>query len=496
MPFTPTSEQQQIMDAFATGQNLVIEAGAGTGKTSTMQLAAEQRPHARGLYIAFNKAVSDEAAGTFGRHVRCRTAHKLAYDMLGHKAKPRLNSPRQPAKEVAHLLGIRQDVALSHDVTLSPTQQARLALNAVSRFCNSADRTMHKRHVPRLDGVEDAEHAELQRLVLPHAETIWTDLQNPTHGRFKYEPDVFLKQWQLAGPQLGAEFILFDEGQDASPVIAEVVQSQTDAQLVTVGDSAQSIYGWRGAVDVLRKWPAQQRLRLSESFRFGPAVANEANKWLTLLGRDMRITGRGGPSHVGAMQDWPDAVLCRTNAGAVREAMDAMDTGFRTALVGGAGHIRDLAEAAIDLQAGRGTSHPELVAFQTWAELQDYCDNDASGADLKAFVSLIDKDGPEVVLDTVSQLSPEFPGKGQKGRFVPPEVVVSTAHKAKGRQWPSVRIGDDFKEPLDSEGQPLDVPDEDAMLAYVAVTRAMERLDTGGLSWIDGRLSGKAPVAT
>ncbi len=36
----PTSEQADILDAAATGNPLVIEAGAGTGKTSTLKMVA------------------------------------------------------------------------------------------------------------------------------------------------------------------------------------------------------------------------------------------------------------------------------------------------------------------------------------------------------------------------------------------------------------------------------------------------------------------------
>jgi superfamily I DNA/RNA helicase len=71
------------------------------------------------------------------------------------------------------------------------------------------------------------------------------------------------------------------------------------------------------------------------------------------------------------------------------------------------------------------------------------------------------------------------------------EVTVSTAHKAKGREWARVKIADDFTPPQDSDqqddnGRPVPGPidDGEARLAYVAVTRARHRLDIGGLSWI------------
>jgi superfamily I DNA/RNA helicase len=81
-----------------------------------------------------------------------------------------------------------------------------------------------------------------------------------------------------------------------------------------------------------------------------------------------------------------------------------------------------------------------------------------------------------VVIDIMDRLSPEEAA----------EVVVSTAHKAKGREWPAVRIAADFPEPRCSHnGQPTQVPRADAMLAYVAVTRARHILDPQGLAWVD-----------
>lgn len=53
----PTYEQTAAADASATGEHLVIQAGAGTGKTTTLtQLAASTSR--RGLYIAFNRSIA------------------------------------------------------------------------------------------------------------------------------------------------------------------------------------------------------------------------------------------------------------------------------------------------------------------------------------------------------------------------------------------------------------------------------------------------------
>lgn len=59
---TPTSEQQGAATELATGKNLVIQAGAGTGKTSTLEFLAASDTARSGLYIAFNRTIKDAAA--------------------------------------------------------------------------------------------------------------------------------------------------------------------------------------------------------------------------------------------------------------------------------------------------------------------------------------------------------------------------------------------------------------------------------------------------
>jgi superfamily I DNA/RNA helicase len=138
--------------------------------------------------------------------------------------------------------------------------------------------------------------------------------------------------------------------------------------------------------------------------------------------------------------------------------------------VGGGRELLALAEAAADLQAGRRTSHPELWVFKTWQELREYSTEDG-GADLKVFVNLVDQHGPDALICALSRLSDEHGA----------DLMISTAHRSKGREWDRVRIHDDYPQP--KEDAPI--PRADAMLAYVAVTRARRVLDRTGLAWID-----------
>ncbi|MEW2260640.1 UvrD-helicase domain-containing protein, partial [Streptomyces sp. NPDC047869] len=89
---TPTDEQAHAVDAFRAGHHLVLQAGAGTGKTSTLTLLAASTLSS-GRYLAFNKDIAHGAATRFPRTVVCKTAHATAYAALGHRYTSRLNSP-------------------------------------------------------------------------------------------------------------------------------------------------------------------------------------------------------------------------------------------------------------------------------------------------------------------------------------------------------------------------------------------------------------------
>jgi hypothetical protein len=469
---TPTAEQQAIITAYLAGDNLVIEAGAGTGKTSTLRLLANAAPGRRGIYLAYNRAIADDAKRSFPSNVTCATAHSLAYRAVGRQFAHRLRGPRMPARQIAKTLGITQPVRIDAGRILAPQQAARLAMDTVARFCHSAAPQVSGRHVPKLPGLDDpAAMAALREVVVPLAGRAWADLSD-RDGSLRFTHDHYLKMWQLSGPRFPADVVLLDEAQDANPVVQDVVEHQHHAQRILVGDRCQAIYGWRGAVDAMATFNADRRLALSQSFRFGPPIAGEANKWLEVLQAPLRLRGSDQVASKVTSLGRADAVLCRTNAEAVSQLMAAAEQGQRAALVGGGNEIRRLAEAATTLRAGLGTDHPELFAFRTWGEVQEYVAQDASGSDLKTFVQLIDGYGPETVIEVMDRLVSEQAA----------EVVVSTAHKAKGREWPSVRIAPDFHQP---KGEDTPIPQAEAMLAYVAVTRARLTLDPDGLAWVD-----------
>ena len=480
----PTGEQQAILDAAGMGGAVSITAAAGTGKTSTLRLIAEARPNTRMLYVAYNRAIADEAAGTFANNVTCKTAHALAYRQFGAPMRRRLNGPRMTGAQNAAALGITSPFGLDAERVFRPAAVASWALGMVMRFCRTADPAITTRHFRAPEGLTPAEEKQIARYLLPLATKAWADLTGGDRGRLKPTHDIYLKQWQLSQPRLtGWDVILYDEAQDADPCISAVVERQGHAQLIAVGDSAQAIYGWRGAGDFLARMSAEHHLRLTQSWRFGQAVAEEANVWLGVVGTDMRVVGNPArDSRLDTLTD-ADAVLCRSNAGTIDQLLAAHAAGTRVHLVGDGKDMRALAEAAERLQDGRPAGHPELTAFTTWQQVVEYAENDPAGTDLAVAVRMIEKYEPDEVIRAIDGTVPDARA----------ELRVSTAHKSKGLEWGRVRIGNDYREPLDKQtGQPLPIPREDAMLAYVAVTRAKDILDNAGLAWVHAHLEALA----
>jgi superfamily I DNA/RNA helicase len=482
--FKPTSEQEAILEAILDDSDLSIEALAGTGKTTTLRLLGEQLSDRNGVYVAFNKSIVDEAKSKFPTNVHCTTAHSLAYRDVGYKYKMRINSTQRMSNEqIGKWLDAKKFAYKSRiaNHVLEPSQIAIQANNTVRNFCKSLENEIESKHVeisPLLATNEQAVEA-FQKLVVPHARKIWNDLQK-TDGFMKFSHDHYLKLWQLSSPKLPFEFILFDESQDADPVMLSVVNDQANALLVYCGDKNQAIYEWRGAVNALDKVHVDKKLWLTQSFRFGLKIAEEANYFLEKLSAEHTVEGLRSISSTVQADSNPDAVLCRTNGGVIRALMSSLDQKKKVAIIGRSDNLIEFARACDDLKRGVRTAHPELAPFLTWDDVKHWIESDpAETGQIKTMVDLVDTYGAPRLIACLKQTVDERSA----------DIVLSTAHRAKGREWDSVKVTSDF---IDRKV----MRPEDYRLAYVAVTRAMKNLDISEWDNVEdsSELSGLIPT--
>ena len=493
--FPPTQQQQAILDAFRDGKDIAVQALAGTGKTTTLVLLAralmERSPETRIVYTAFNAdIVADARRGRFGRNVTASTMHSLAWQALlqtGYAAKvEHADKGARWPEQWAEVLGIPEVPADGTGTgPVAADAVAREVIATVRKFRESADDEPGRQHLPGHMGGPVS--SSLGKTVLSCARKAWADISNTGNAKLlaagralRVDHDDYLKVWALSRPRIDAGVIFFDEAQDVNAVMRRVILDQP-AQTVVVGDSHQSIYGFRGAIDALKDWPADIVLPLTQSWRFGPDAAGFGNLFLRSLGSKLLLEGNPArDTRLGSTAE-PDAILCRTNATAVAEVFAGLESGKRTALAGGGQAIREIAKAARDLQSGKGTKHPDLSRFADWDEVRHYAQQEEDGKSLQVFVRLIDRHGPGGLIDMIGRLTSEGDTRNA------PQLTISTAHKAKGREWDTVRVAGDFRGPVtDPETGEVTWPaPEERRLAYVAATRARKLLEPGSLNWIN-----------
>ncbi|SMG61597.1 hypothetical protein SAMN03159353_10501 [Cedecea sp. NFIX57] len=182
MSYSDTSEQLAIIGWQ--GERLVVKAFAGTGKKHTLVRYARANPESRMLYLAYNRAVRDEAEQKFPFSVECKTSHQLAWPGFGRSLASRLTASLR-ITDVARLLNTRH------------WPLARTALDTLNHFLCSADPEPGLLHLP----AEEDRCGVAPTNILGAAQVLWQVLRSP-RSDFPVTHDTYLKLYQLSAPDL------------------------------------------------------------------------------------------------------------------------------------------------------------------------------------------------------------------------------------------------------------------------------------------------------
>jgi len=469
----PTEEQGVIIDRAVAGNPLLIEALAGTGKTSTQVMIANAIPHRRGSYLAFNKSIADDAARKFnGNQVLSSTVHSRAFQAVGIQYKHRLEGGQGGGRLTP--MRLLQHYHYSGQGGVSSLSRAGLVKQTLTNFLSTMQPHPTAENVPLADleqlstmrswSAGDIE--SFSKLLAEDARILWEDMRSP-NSELPMLHDGYLWLWAQSNPQLPGDFVLLDEAQDASEVIKHIVLSQ-DAQPIIVGDQRQQIYEWRGAINLMETLDWEKNY-LSQSFRFGNHIAGAANLVLDHLDCPIRLRGfetdRSNLPNTRAM-------LYRTNAGVFGELIDrSLQRNQRVHIVGGTGDMYQMLNAVEALKKGRQTAHPDFIGFKTWPEYVDAAESYNAPHEMRLLVKIVNKYPMDKLKQAVGA------AKGVDEQYA--DISLLTAHKGKGREWSHVAIGKDFTLPeknplLDTDDNTLS--DEEGRLQYVALTRAQTNL--------------------
>ncbi len=483
---TLTDEQKAIL---ATNMDIAVNAVAGSGKTSTMIEYAATRPAgSRILYLAFNKSVKLEAGRKFaerGLHnVTIETAHSLAYRHIMRNGKYQLNSQGYKTHQIAEILSLSGDGARHTEFIL-----ANHISKFITYFCNS-----NNAKVQDLNYLDTVKEANAKKFV----HTFYKIIEEGTRhflarmdkGEISITHDFYLKKFQLAAPALPYDYILFDEGQDASAAMLDVFLKQPAIKVI-VGDAHQQIYGWRYAVNSLSKTPFTT-LNLSASFRFPADIAGLAMGVLSLkdkLGiyKPIPITGKGK-----TVKPVTKATIGRTNLGLLLNAINYITDNRKVKHIYFEGNIHsytyaDEGASLYDVLSLYNGSHDRIRdkligSMNTMDELEEYIES-TEDAQLGMMMEIVNEYGNEIprILKNLKELH-----TGDEDR-TKAEMIFSTVHRAKGMEYDTVHLVNDFisEQKLDrllkeaaaaKQSVDKDKLNEEINLLYVAVTRTKHKL--------------------
>lgn len=466
MTFAYTHEQVPAINSLSRLVKLI--AFAGTGKTTTLVGYAQARPQLRILYLCYNKSVEVTAKQKFPRHVTCKTSHGLAFGAIGAKYRHKLAGNLRLT-----------DVARAIDS--QNWELVRGVMEVLEAFMASAADRISMDHVP-LDRLKNERMKRAAERLVSEAQRLWLRMVDVDDASVQISHDCYLKIWALSRPDLTNRFdiVLADEAQDINPMLAGLLADQARYGMgaVVCGDGHQMLYRFRGAVDALTAdWLNKAETHyLTQSFRFGPAIAAVANMLLHFKGEERPLIGLGTATRVTKMlpEDLEHkTVLCRTVIGVIETALIAQACGKKIYWVGGIDAYK-----LQDIEDLHSLSKGQRNLVKGKRLLQEYHDYD------QYKVVAQESDDGEMLrtIKIVEQYNHNLPELFNKLRRtavtdeLEATLSVSTAHRSKGLEWDAVELGGDFLfEPFNPENTQERFEDEMNLL-YVACTRAMKIL--------------------
>jgi len=444
-----TKEQQSIATYFRSGakDDVRIMAFAGSGKTFILKQIASILFNKKGCYLAFNKALAAEAKSIFPPNVRCSTVHSLAFTAL----RPKLTE--SPKTFVNQLPFIIEDMPKKYSWPVYYTLQ---------NYCKSTEDLPTEDHVFNETNIEryGEKLSSIFADVIFYAKEFW-ELYTKDPSSIPVCHEHYLKLYSFSNDirLKNLDFILFDEAQDANPVMIKILEKLKDVRKIVVGDPYQQIYEFTGAVDSLSVFSKFKTFYLSNSFRWGNSIGELSTNILEPILDIDSPSVKGNPDKRTSIEfnavhkkDTVDAILCRTNKTTVELGMELNDQNIPV-LLPDANLLEIQLRKLNDFKEGNTKVY---AGFFNWKNLIFSLTKDLSLIPNAWMVKEINDGNYTNILNFLNKCK-----RNRKG------IYITTGHKSKGLEWDSVLVTSDFlPAPQDSE----------LRLFYVVCTRARKNL--------------------
>jgi len=461
-----------------TGDNLVLEAVAGSGKTTTILEAMKRLGTKNVLFLAFNKSIQMELQARVPMGVTTKTLNALGHGVLSSRLQGgKLNSykPHNILKEM-----LNDEVYRDYGFPLARILcmarhdgigiRTDLSRETWEQFLLGGDMYVEASDAPRF--------AEILRRAFA------TMLDEYTTN-FDFDDQLYMPIFHnMTFPQFDVVFI--DEAQDLSYInhCQLVALQKRGARIIAVGDSRQAIYAFRGAdsrsmANLADRFDART-LPLSICYRCDRLVVDEAKRLVPYIESAPTaaegIITRHDEYPATASYEPKAMIMCRNNAPLMRLACQFLKERVPCHI------IMDFAKELTKLieRMGVPTTVELSVKLEAWRKRET---EKAISLRREHLIPIID-DKVDCILPFCEEFDYAIQVKGAIQNLTESKQGprLSSIHKAKGLEadhayilrpdlMPSQRALKKFQE----YGDDSDLVQEDN-LRYVAITRAKHHL--------------------
>ena len=471
--FKPSKYQQALFDEInePTTQHVVVEAYAGSGKTTTILEALKLLPANKQIgFVAFNKHIADELATKAPEYIQVSTLHSLG-----------LASIR------AEFGKFKVDASKSYKI-LKPMAN-KFPDDQRSKFISAGIKVLGllKSNLQEPDQETIEEMAEYYSIYLPSEVTKFVRLIARAYeigasqtDNIDFDDMIFLPDYYGLMPNQ-FDYLFVDEAQDLNQAQLSLIMKavKPTGRLIAVGDRHQSIYGFRGAdarsiPNIIDHFKAKV-LPLSITYRCPTKIVELAQQFVPKL--------EASPdADSGAIRDVDyvdfydlvtggDLTLCRYNAPLIKPCFELIKQGRKATIRGS-----DIGKSLVTLIKSFNAKDTDGLrqSLEIWLgnEIQQAKKkgrNPQSVEDrvecIYALIDLSETTSVQVVIDNIKEIFSDHKS----------EIVLSSIHKSKGLEAESVFILEPQLMPCKHAEQPWEMVQEDNIY-YVAITRTKQNL--------------------
>ena len=473
-----SDEQLAIFDWFKSGKgNLVVQARAGTGKTTTIKEAFSHAPEERMLYAVFNKKNQVEAAAKItDPRVEVKTLHSLGFRYIKRMWRDARPDDKVEWERIDNVLGFDE---YSDEVR---SELHKLIGFAKNTLCQPDLANLTELAVARDLGNDEESPASLAQLALKVLEESKFPRKD---GRISFNDMVWLPvacDWVRPWFNL----VVVDEAQDMNtPQLMMAMKAcKKFGRVCVVGDDRQAIYGFRGAAQdgmgLMKGILNASTLGLTVTYRCPKLVVQIAQQFVPDY-RAASAAPEGVITHASSemllgMVEAGDAVLSRSNAPLMPLCLSLLRRGVPAAIEG-----RDVGKMLTNIAKKlKGRSVPDFLAKVSNWETRMKKRAEKSDKDVEKKIAEYEDqaaclvavaEGAKSVSEVMTRLEDLFRDSEYDRR---PKVILSSVHKAKGLEWDSVyMLTETFLRKRPGAAGPSQ---EEENIYYVAVTRSKRHL--------------------